>query len=670
MRSCLHCELPVPATRADSYCCFGCRVVHGVVRPAGDESGPMPMLRVQLFAGLFMALNVMALSFAFYGPIPPTGAWANVSQLFEYLLLFFATIVLATLGLPMFLDALQENVGAFGWLNARTLISVGVFAAFGLSAWHTMRGEGPIYYDSVTLILVAVTLGKHLEARAKRRAVDALGSALDRVADRFEIVRDGRRMDVERGELQVGDHVMVRAGQAIPVDGVVDHGSAFIDARDITGEPHLISAGIDDRVLAGSIAVDGSIRVLAEQVDEERLLARVDRTLREALASRFPAVRFADRIARVMAPVVIAIAVGATVEGGLMRGLSVLLIACPCALAVGPGLIVATAIRRAAKRGILFSGPETLERAATISSLFLDKTGTLTRGESIVSGIHAFAGTREQDALQILASIEAHSDHPVAVGLQRYAAEQGVAPGEVDQVRLQPGIGIEATIDGRRYRVGGAKLLSRPTGDDSKIYLLHDDVLIAEISIDDPERPEAETTIHQIQQLGVTVSGLSGDASTRAQAIAHRLNIPIRDSLLPEDKVEAIRANGGVTAMVGDGLNDAAALAVADVGFAVASASDLSKRAGDVTLLRDDLTLVPAAIEIAQDARHRLRRCLGWAIGYNAIGVALAAAGQLHPAFAASAMGVSSLLVIGYAGGRSDDEDETIVHAQPAEALP
>ncbi|NIM60131.1 MAG: heavy metal translocating P-type ATPase [Acidobacteria bacterium] len=651
---------------------------------------------MQLFVGLFTALNVMALSFAYYGPgvfgqaAVPTGIWGSVAELFEYLLLFLTSVVVATLGLPMFLDALHDGAGRLGWINARTLVCAGVFAAFVLSAWHTLAGIDPIYYDTVTMVLVVVTIGKNLEARAKRRASVELTAALTELPDRIDVVRDGRQFEIETAALRIGDVVCVRPGQVVPVDGVIEGGCSFVDASGITGEPHAASLSIGDRVFAGSIAIDGMLRVRAEHVASERLLAHVDRLLREALEHRFPAVRTADTVARVLAPAVVVIALAVTIafarrgaaDDGLMRGLSVLLIACPCALAIGPGLIMAAAIRRAARRGIVFASPTMVEQVSRLKRMYIDKTGTLTGATSTIEAVFVADTAHPDETIELLASIGAHGDHPIAGGMVQYAAERGVRPRPVDAYRVLPGRGVEAVVDGRRFLLGGARLLESigldPPFDRGgpRVYLLADGDILASAIVWDPPRPEANAALERLAELGVRVSGLSGDTEDRSRCLGEKLGISIDGNLLPQDKVDRIRRavaepHRGTVAMVGDGINDAAALAQADAGFAVASASDLSKQAGGVLLLRDSLALIPDAIAIARDARRRLAISIAWAAGYNAVGVALALSGRLHPVFAATAMAVSSLLVIGFsrnAGSLPDAGESTALGAPAREA--
>ena len=660
--------------------------MHGVVRPAREdgESGPVPLLRVQLFAGLFMALNVMALSFAFYGPgvfgdaAVPSGTWGSVAELFEYLILFFTTVVVATLGLPMFADALREGAGRFGWVNARTLVCAGVFASFALSAWHTVRGLDPIYYDTVTMVLVILTIGKHLEARAKVKAAKELGTALGELPDRVDVIRDGVRSEVETQALRSGDLVCVKAGQTVPVDGTVHEGCSFVDSSGITGEPHAVSLAAGSPVLAGSIAIDGMLWVRAERVASERLLAQVDRLLHEAMLSRFPAVQTADRIARVLAPVIVlaslavlaAFARQGQLAEGMMRSLSVLLIACPCALAIGPGLVMAAAMRHAAQRGIVFLSPTTVERAASLRRMFLDKTGTLTLASSRVDSVTVADQTRRVEILGLLASIEAHGDHPIAEGLVRFSRDAGIEPRTIDSYRVLAGRGVEAGLDGRTLRVGGDRLLESiglavpPDDGNSRIYLVEDGRILATAIVSDPPRPEARDALGRLRGLGVEITGLSGDSTRRSEMLGEALGIRIDGALLPDEKAARVRAAVGLTdrgtvAMVGDGINDAAAMAHADVGIAVASASDFSKQAGHLLLLRDSLGLIPDAIAIARNARRRLTLSLAWAIGYNAFGVGLALTGRLHPVFAATAMAVSSLLVIGYSKNAGVVRDDT-----------
>jgi len=650
---------------------------------------------VQLFAGLFMALNVMALSFAFYGPgffgddAVPHGTWQTVSELFEYLILFLTTVVVATLGLPLLADALQEGRGRFGWVNASTLVCVGVLAAFVLSAWHTLQGLDPIYYDTVTMVLVVITIGKHLEARAKRRAAQELGTALGDLPDRVDVIRDGSRSEMDTRSLRAGDLVLIKAGQAVPVDGTVHEGCSFVDSSGVTGEPHAVSLAAGDTVLAGSIAIDGMLWVRAERIDTERLLARVDRLLREAMQGRFPAVRTADRIARILAPAVVltsmtvlaAFARQGMVAEGLMRALSVLLIACPCALVIGPGLVMAAAMRHAAARGIVFLSPTTVERAAALQRIFLDKTGTLTLSSSRVETVDVRDAARREEILELLASIEAHGDHPIAEGLVRFARDAGIEPRAIDAYRVLPGRGVEATVDGRTLLVGGERLLesvglaaeSLPAVG-PRIYLVEGRDVLATAVVADPPRPDVREALSGLRALEVDVSGLSGDSVPRSETLGRSLGIPIEGALLPDEKADRVRdavgiLQHGTVGMVGDGINDAAAMAHSDVGIAVASASDFSKQAGRVLLLRDRLTLIPDAVAIARDARRRLSMSLAWAIGYNAVGVALAVSGRLHPVFAATAMAVSSLLVIGFSKNAGVLRDESVQDELPVKPV-
>jgi len=631
----------------------------------------------------------MALSFAFYGPgvfgeaAVPTGIWGSVSELFEYLILFLTTVVVATLGVPLFADALQDGAGRWSWINARTLLCLGVFAAFVLSAWHTLRGGGPIYYDTVTMVLVVITIGKHLEARAKRRAAAELTAALGDLPARVDVIRDGRPVGIDTTALRRGDLVCAKPGQAIPVDGVVEDGCSFVDSSGITGEPHAVSVNAGDRVFAGSIAIDGMLYVRAEHVASGRLLARVDRLLREALASRFPAVRTADRIARLLAPAVVLISLTVAAafirqglaEAGMLRGLSVLLIACPCALAIGPGLIMAGAMRRAVRRGIVFTSPAVVEQTADLTRMFLDKTGTLTASSSRVDRVDVPETGNLRQALELLASIEAHGKHPIAAGMLAFARERGIEPRAIDAYRTMPGRGVEATVDGRCYRVGGPRLLEsiglEPQDGEPRIYLVEGRTVLATAVVSDPPRPDAREALKRLAGLGLRVSGLSGDTVERSRALGRTLDLSIEGNLLPADKVERVggaveQSHRGTVAMAGDGINDAAALARSDVGIAMASASDLSKQAGGILLLRERLNLIPDAIAIARDAKRKLALSIAWAIGYNAFGVALAVSGRLHPVFAATAMAVSSLLVIAFsknAGALRDEHQPGDLHA-------
>lgn len=685
MTACLHCDLPLPSSRAGQFCCFGCRLAHSITRPVDDGSAPaaVSMHLVRLILGVFLAINLMALNVSFYAvdffgsAAAPTASWGSISELFGYLALLLTTMVVVLLGLPLAADAIgsarERGPGA------QLLIVIGVFAAYALSVWNTVRGTGPTYYDTASMVLVIVTLGNYVEARAKRRAAGKTASALEGLPRAVRVRRDGRTVEIDAGLLRPGDEVQVRPGQALVVDGTVVRGRSLIDSSRLTGESLAPSVAPGSPVLAGSIAIDGELWVRARRVGERRVLAGVERLFLHASRTSWPGGRLADTLARALGPAtwVLALAVlgllslSGEPEEGLLRALSVLLIACPCALAFGPSITVVSAMRRAVGRGVVFTSAAALERAARLRRLFFDKTGTLTEAASRVEEIETAPGHSRDSVLKLLASIEAASLHPFARGVVDYAARHGIEPHEVESFRVLPGLGVEARLDGRRLRLGGSSLLEHdgvalPAGiDEGSVFLIEDTAVLARLSIVERPRDDAGRVLESLRAMGVEVGCLSGDRHDRVRRLAERFELPFSAGLLPEDKMrrveEAGRAlgGGGTVGMIGDGLNDAPVLARADVGFAVATATDLARQAGDVVLLRERLSSVVDAVAIARHARRRLALILGWALAYNGIGMTLALLGLLRPTFAATAMIVSSLLVVGLsrgAGARPDEE--------------
>ncbi len=646
----------------------------------------MPSLRLRLVFGVFIAMNVMALNFSLYAPdlfgseAVAGSAWGELSGLFGYLMLFLATLVLVLLGVPLLLDAwLHESGGRFPRPNASLLILAGVFAAYVLSAWHTFTGAGRPYYDTATLVLVVVTLGHYVEAVARRRAAERVASALDGLPERVEILRPGSEdqiIEIATDAVQIGDLVRVRPGDSAPVDGVVDRGRSHLDTGRLSGESRPVPVETGDRVLAGAIALDGELWIRAERVGSARTLAQVESLLETARGERPRAQRIADRIAGSFGPSVALLAIAVALfqilrgapEEGILRGLSVLLIACPCALAIAPSLTLVSAMRRAASRGVLFATAAVVERTSALRYVFFDKTGTLTTATTEVLEVRPTAGVVRRDVLTILASIESGHRHPIARGLVEFAAAESVEPRPVERCQVIPGIGVSARVDGREYRIGGERLLAqagfpRQRDDeccDAAIYLVEGRRLLARICLRDRVRGDAAEAIAGLQALSIGVAGLSGDQSAPSAQLAETLSMPIEAGMLPADKLARMRQmqealpRRSTLGMVGDGINDAPALALADVGFAMSGGTDLTRQAGQVLLLDDRLGGVPEAVRIARDAQRRLRVILAWAFAYNGVGLGLAVSGLLHPAFAATAMVFSSLIVLGYAGGSGD----------------
>jgi Cu2+-exporting ATPase len=689
---CLHCDLPVPRGRrggsGGAYCCFGCRIAYEVTRAGDAGVEPAGGLQLRLGLGIFLAMNIMVFSGVFYArelfgeAAAPTGGFVDLVALLRYLQMLLATLVLVLLGGPLLLDALDRLRGPAwageggGWssrVDANLLICIGVVSAFALSVVHTLRGAGSVYFDTAAMILVVVTLGRFLEASARRRAS---GSARRRLADLPD--RAWRRRasaleeveEVEASALGRGDRVRVRPGEAVAVDGRVTEGRARIDESTLSGEsrPRTVEPG--DEVHAGTVSLDGQLWVEAKAVGEQRVAARVQQMLEHARSEQPPIQRVVDRVAAFFVPAVAALALGVFVLGAaageptaaLWRAMSVLLISCPCALGLAAPLASWHALRRAAERGILVRSAATLERVAGVGRVFFDKTGTLTESVPSLERIDVAPGVERRVALRLAASLETSSLHPLGAAIVKAARESDVAPLAVTDARPLPGIGIEGRVDGRRLRLGSRRLLAgleegsaaglgelREPDEATVVYLLEADRALARFVLTERPRGDAAAAVGTLRAMGLDCRLLSGDRPSAVTRLGLQLGLSAAGGLLPQDKVAALREarlDGTPAAMVGDGINDAPVLAAADVGIAVGSAADLARNAGNVLLIADRLDRVPLILAIARHCKRRIRLNLVWAFAYNSVGIALAAAGRLDPIFAALAMLGSSLSVV------------------------
>lgn len=684
-RGCRHCGLPIPGgARAEhrEFCCFGCRFAYRLAMPstASSPSGEpasaaASTLLLRLGASIFLTLNVMVASWLSYSQevfgtaARAEGADAILPALFGYLALFLCTLVIVLLGLPMLSDVLRT----LGRPSARTLIVLGVFAAYALSAVHTLQGEGGLYFDTAAVILVIVTLGSYLEAGAKRRAAVSATRGLATLPRQARVLVGGELCDRDSDRLRVGDLVQTRPGERVAVDATVIEGRGHVDESSLTGEsrPRAVSPG--ERLLAGGVSLDGLLLIRAEAVGGDTVLALTERSLAEARATRPEMQRLADRIAAVFVPLVVLIAawvlVAATRDGrfadGLLDALAVLLISCPCALGLAAPLACWHGLRRAAERGILVDSALTLERAAAVDSASFDKTGTLTEPTLTLGAVTVVPGLDASRVLSWAADLESASLHPFARAIVEHAKGQGLAVTTPESASALPGLGMEGRVAGRDLRLGGRHWaeelgmtedpLVLESRDESfhSVFLMDDERVLGRFDLVEQLRPEAAAAIDALREMAIEVGVLSGDREDHVLPLAERLGVEAEGRLLPADKVRRLtelRGRGRRVAMVGDGVNDAPVLAAADVGIAIGSASDLASRSGNVRLLSDRLSHIPDLFGIARDVRRRILANLLGAFAFNSIGIALAAAGWLTPVFAALAMIASSVTVVWISG--------------------
>lgn len=569
--------------------------------------------------------------------------------------------------------------------NMNTLVALGTGAAFLYSVVATAApsvftrfGMKPdVYYDAVLLILGFLLLGRWLDARAKRRTLDALHEFMKLQPSTARVVREGREIEIRTAEVVPGDVVILRPGERVPVDGLILAGETSVDESLITGESVPVARKPGDRVIGGALNFDGVLEYRATSIGAESVLGQMMRLVEDAQSSRAPMQQLADRVSAVFVPVVLALAaatflIWVLAGGGAGRGfavaVAVLVIACPCAMGLAVPAALTVAIGRGAQLGVLFKGGESLERLARIDMLVLDKTGTLTEGKPQVTGIRTMSGT-EGEVLAMAAALERRSEHPLARAVLQAAELRGIEIPGAEEVRAVPGKGIKGRVHGAAVAAGNLAMMDElrvsecpcpdPAGaaGTTRMYVAANGVLAGIIEARDSLRTTAVEAIAGLRKLGIRTAMLTGDAPETAQAIARAAGIDeVWAGLLPEEKLGKIRELQGLghrVAMAGDGINDAAAISQADAGLAMGTGADLAREAGDAILLHGEPGQILDALLLARRALRSMRQNLGWAFGYNLLGIPIAA-GALYPSFgillspaiASAAMALSSVSVL------------------------
>lgn len=588
---------------------------------------------------------------------------------------------MATAGAPVYEKAVRA--ARHRTTNMHTLVALGTLAAFFYSAAATLRPSAfmrhhlrpDLYYDSVLFILGFLLLGNWLEARAKKRALDAVRALAELAPGEAHILREGREIVVPTSAVLPDDTVVLRPGERVPVDGIVLRGTTQVDESLLTGESRPIAKTVDDALTGGSLNYDGSVEYRATAVGAESRLGQILRLVEEAQSSRAPMQQLADRVSRIFVPVILVLA-AVTFLGwsffdpsrGFATAIAVLVVACPCAMGLAVPAALAVAVGRGAQLGVLFKGGEALERLAHVDTVLFDKTGTLTEGAPSVVAIRPASGWTEDRLLAVAAAAEQRSEHPLARAVLSAAEARGLSLEAASDSLARPGMGVEATVSGTRVLAGNAKLLQdhgvsvlRPAADaDSsgatELYIAVADMYAGLLLCRDTVRPEGAAALTTMRQLGLRTVLLTGDSRAAAAPVAAELGIDdLQAALSPEQKlahIQALQQAGSRVLMVGDGINDAAAIAQADAGIAMGSGTDLAREAGDAVLLRGDLRSVAAAIELARTTRRVMQQNLGWAAIYNLLAVPLAAGAfvrfglLLSPSIAGAAMALSSVSVL------------------------
>lgn len=647
----------------------------------------------RFWIGLALTVPVFVLEMA--GHVVP-GLHLLPAAMSNWVQLVLATPVVLWAGYPFFERGLASLKS--GNLNMFTLIAMGTGAAWIASVaavlfpgiypetFLTESGAPPVYFEASAVIVVLVLLGQMLELRAREATGNALRALLDLTPETAIRVRDGEEEEIPATLIEAGDRLRVKPGAKIPADGRIVDGRTSVDESMVTGEPVPAEKGEGDKVIGGTVNGRGGFIMEAEHVGKETLLSRIVQRVSEAQRSRAPIQGVADKVAGVFVPAVVLVALVAAVlwaiygpapqlSHALLVAVSVLIIACPCALGLATPMSIMTGMGAGAKAGILIRNAEALEQFEKIETLVLDKTGTLTEGKPKLVHLEAAEGWEKNDLLQLAASVERASEHPLADAVVQAAEEEGVALKDVSSFEAETGQGVRASFEGRDVLIGNAKLLEkngvrsealreeaqkREEGGATVIYVAVEGMLAGFLAIEDPVKEAAKKAVEDLHARGLTLVMMTGDAEGPARAVAKKLGIDeVYSGLLPEDKHKRIEERvkrGERVAMAGDGINDAPALAAAHVGIAMGDGSDVAMETASLTLLNGDISALVKAHTLSRNVMRNIRQNLFFAFVYNALGVPVAA-GVLYPVFglllspmiAAAAMSLSSVSVVGNA---------------------